>query len=321
MPPIIKIEEALKIMDNNILSRSQINSLFREYITEEEIGEYESQNEPGAQWDKGEEFMMGLHKIPSSKLKLAVWGFTFEYTENSESLESTIKNIKGACEELQKNEILNKLLAYVLTIGNILNGGTPKGQADGFNLDILSKVNSIKDSSNKTMAQFICAKIKSEDENFCEVKKLFPYLNEAGKVSVSETQGNLNKLKKELKDNTTNLNKISQTCEDEFVKICEELFSKYSKQVENLEKDLSENIKLFQETAAYFGYAPTEPKYKNPEEFFNLMNDFINDVEKSMPKAEPKKVFKGKHEVGKKIVDNSKNMDAILKELKSKSNS
>ena len=47
----------------------------------------------------------------------------------------------------------------------------------------------------------------------------------------------------------------------------------------------------------------------------------VNDVEKSMPKAEPKKVFKGKHEVGKKIVDNSKNMDAILKELKSKSNS
>ena len=40
------------------------------------------------------------------------------------------------------------MLGYTLGIGNVLNGGTPKGQADGFELAVLGKLNSMKDNQN-----------------------------------------------------------------------------------------------------------------------------------------------------------------------------
>lgn len=37
-----------------------------------------------------------------------------------------------------------------LVLSNYLNGGTNKGQADGFNLEALSKLSSTKDAENKS---------------------------------------------------------------------------------------------------------------------------------------------------------------------------
>lgn len=204
----------------------------------------------------------------------------------------------------------------MLTIGNILNGGTQKGQADGFNLDILSKLNSIKDSSNKNLVQFICAKIKSEDEGFDGIKKQFPSLVEAGKGNFNETNSNLNKLKKELKDQNENLKKIS-SLGDQFYEKSKGIYENFASQVSFIEKELAENIKTFQQTSLFFGYSTTDSKYKNPEEFFSLIGSFLDDVEKFTPKTEPKKNFKAKHDIGKKVVAN---MDQVLKEIKSRSN-
>lgn len=319
IPPINKVEIALTKMDATMLTRSQISALYKEYITEDEFAEYEALNEPGMVWEKQEEFMVGLHKIPFAKLKLGIWSFTFDYEENYEGVTSTISYVKLANDEIKNNEILKKLLCYVLTIGNILNGGTPKGQADGFSLDALSKLGSIKDTSNKTLTSYICGLIKKEDENFDNVKKNFPNLSEAGKISMAETQSSLNKLKKELRDQKANLEKIS-SLGDEFVKKATKTFDNFSSQVETAEKNFQDAIKHFQETALYYGYTANDSKYKNPEEFFNLINDFLNEVDRSIPKSEPKKVFNRKHEVGKKLVDNTNNMDNLLKELKSRSN-
>lgn len=319
IPPIERVQEALVKMDGKELNRSQISSLLREYITEEELSDYESQNEPGMQWEKGEEFMIALHKIPFSKLKLSIWTFTFDYSENYEGIETTVKYVRGACDEVRKSEHLKKLFGYVVAVGNILNGGTMKGQADGFNLDFLPKLSGLKDNTNKNLVQVICAMIKKEDESFENIKKQYPNLSEAGKVTMAETQGSLNKLKKELKDQKANLQKI-MSLEDQFVKKTSELLETYSKEVENIEKEFTENLKCFQETVSYFGYAPTDSKYKNPEEFFNLISDFLSEVDRSIPKTEPKKVFNRKHEVGKKIMENSSNMDALLKELKMRAN-
>ncbi len=51
IPIISKVQEALETMNPTILSRSQIDSVFREFVTKEELSENESNNEPGSQWD------------------------------------------------------------------------------------------------------------------------------------------------------------------------------------------------------------------------------------------------------------------------------
>jgi hypothetical protein len=50
---------------------------------------------------------------------------------------------------VRDSEALQKILGTVLAVGNYLNGGTAKGQADGFEIDALLKVTMVKDSTNR----------------------------------------------------------------------------------------------------------------------------------------------------------------------------
>ena len=178
-----------------------------------------------------------MYKIPFSKNKLQVWLFTFDYNETYLNIEKEINTLKSACQEIKTSDIIKKILSIILTIGNILNGGTPKGQADGFSLDILEKINSVKDNTNqKTLMHYICGLLKKEDENFENVKSKFPNLSEGSKISISENQSNINKLKKDLKENLKSLNEI--TIEDEFTKKSKKLYDNYSIQVEDVEKNV-----------------------------------------------------------------------------------
>lgn len=44
-----------------------------------------------------------------------------------------------------KNESLKKVFAIILTLGNYMNGGNgTRGQADGFSIEILSKLRDVK---------------------------------------------------------------------------------------------------------------------------------------------------------------------------------
>jgi len=321
MPIISKVEEALKKMDITILSYNQITALVREFITDEELAEYEAQNEPGMQWEKAEEFMVALSKISFSKIKLTIWTFICEYQENYDNVLSAINVTNIAIKEIKNSQLITKILGYILSIGNVLNAGTTKGQADGFNLDIITKLNSVKDVNNKTLGNFICTVILKEDNSIETLKKNCLNITEASKISYAETQITLNKLKKDLKEHTNNMEKL-KGCNDEFCAKTKKLIGEYSKDIEEIDKSYGEMMINVQNLITFYGYTQTDSKFKVPEEFFGLFNDFINEIDKSLPVTEPKKVFNRKYEVGKKIIENANthNMDALLSELKLRSN-
>ena len=56
-----------------------------------------------------------------------------------------------------------KILGQVLAIGNVLNGGTAKGQADGFDLPVFTKLTAMKDTSGKSLLEYIMLKLKEAD--------------------------------------------------------------------------------------------------------------------------------------------------------------
>ena len=56
-----------------------------------------------------------------------------------------------------------KVLGMALAIGNIMNGNTPKGRSDGFELGVLSKLNTTKDNNQRPMLQFIMKKLVEAD--------------------------------------------------------------------------------------------------------------------------------------------------------------
>ena len=68
------------------------------------------------------------------------------------------------------------LLSMTLAVGNYLNGGTPKGQADGFEIEVLfdGKIADVKGSDGKTsLLKYIIDKIIADDPGFPdEVREL-----------------------------------------------------------------------------------------------------------------------------------------------------
>lgn len=70
-------------------------------------------------------------------------------------MEMGIKQMTLLLDFLETNDTLFKVFGMALAVGNILNGGTPKGQSDGFDLSVVTKLGSFKDNSNNSMLQFI----------------------------------------------------------------------------------------------------------------------------------------------------------------------
>ena len=151
------------------------------------------------------------------------------------------------------------------------------------------------------------------------MKKDFPLLAEAGKLSFNEMVPSFNKLKKDLELQYEKLKKLS-IHRDIFLNKVEKLYTAFSNDIETLEKEFNDSNKIFQETVMFFGYDEKDEKYKSPDKFFNNINDFLNEVEKNIIKNEPKKNFNRKFEIGMKISGNSNQMEEIINQMKTRVN-
>ena len=103
--------------------------------------------------------MINFAQFSSMLSRLKVWTFKHSWCEEKEIVEIFYTRIMNAYKELETNKYFLKIVGMTLSIGNILNGGTPKGQADGFDLPVLGKLVSMKDNTNQTLLQLICKKI------------------------------------------------------------------------------------------------------------------------------------------------------------------
>jgi len=102
------------------------------------------------------------------------------------------------------------VIAYTLGIGNVLNGGTPKGQADGFDLQVLGKLTSTKNNQNNTMLQFIMAKIV-DNKGLPEVTegvKVFKSAVSIRDIDTSYVKTKTNDVKRLLDDAQSRFNEV-----------------------------------------------------------------------------------------------------------------
>ena len=52
-----------------------------------------------------------------------------------------------------------QMLSVILAVGNILNGGTNKGQADGFDLNVIGKVHTFRSNDGTSILEYVCRKM------------------------------------------------------------------------------------------------------------------------------------------------------------------
>lgn len=131
------------------------------------------------------------HSHPMYLERLECWAFTRTYQEQERVASVALRR----CEEIVgcflESKILPVLLSLILAVGNHLNGSTPRGQADGFDLETLRKLEAVRDAVGKDVRHFIFGifygKLSEQAEDFLE--ELRPVLQNVRRQIVKDSEG------------------------------------------------------------------------------------------------------------------------------------
>lgn len=105
--------------------------------------------------------------------RLNIWIWKIEWQDKLDRADDFHDDMHKIYCIIQENEHFHKMLGYILAVGNVLNAGSNKGQADGFDLPVLGKCHTFKDIHGASVLHYVCKKMKDEDPTFSdEMRKI-----------------------------------------------------------------------------------------------------------------------------------------------------
>ncbi|XP_063534785.1 formin-2-like [Cydia strobilella] len=154
-----EIENAIYNFDTSVVSLEALQQIYEMRATDEELSQIKQhlQTKPDVPLDKPEAFLHDLSGIPNFAERISCFMFQAEFEDAISTTMHKLDNLKHTCEFLMTSEALKRVFAIILTLGNYMNGGNgQRGQADGFGLEILSKLKDVKSKrSTVTLLHFI----------------------------------------------------------------------------------------------------------------------------------------------------------------------
>ncbi|XP_050397830.2 uncharacterized protein LOC126815870 isoform X2 [Patella vulgata] len=239
------------------------------------------------QLDYPEYLISELAKIDHFRERLDFLRFKEKLQINLFEIEQQLRELHTACDEISSSLSLKNLLATLLTVGNYLNGGSDKGQADGFHLDILNKLKDVSDKTRRgNLHEFIvksyCKIYESDVESGCPTKFRLPEpsnMRHAAQVSFDDIQRALSSLRQELHGVR---DKIEALARKENSNITYQLRVTSENYLTCAVEVLSEEDRLLEETKKYFRRTTTffihDNRQCTPQEFFQIWASFLHDT-------------------------------------------
>ena len=308
------VANALIIFDQSLLNGEQVDGLIKILITKEELETYKNMGEDG-NWDKGEKYIVKINDIPNHKTKLNIWSLINKFEDKLPGMIESLKYMVDACDEIKSSKHFKLILSIILGLGNILNGGSNRGQADGFNFDLLKKLPGIKDNNGDSILVWVCAKAYKIDSSFEGFKGKFPKLEKAAQFSTKETNQTLNDLKK-MKGQIEGL--LKNLPDDKFKQKSEQNLNSFKEQIEKFDEKDAKNKEAYKKLIKYYGYKETDDICEKSEVFFKMLLDFFKELDKAMPKLDVKKISSMQSRAIGKKVDQNVLMNDLMSKLKQK---
>jgi diaphanous 1 len=110
---------------------------------------------------KAEKYYVELIKIPRLKQRMECSAITQTFYDSLKDMQGKVEQFNDAAEQVKSSAMLLGVLEVVMSIGNHMNGATNRGQAHGFQLDVLSKIAQVKSSDRKkgTLMNFLVKQV------------------------------------------------------------------------------------------------------------------------------------------------------------------
>lgn len=330
VPKVSKTQQAVLEMDDKVLPMSTLDLLIQNLPSDDVVQSFQTRHKEKELSDyfDAEKYMLMMISIPEYALRLKTWKFVLEFDETVDNLSEPLGILGEAVDKLKDSKNFQKLLGYILALGNYMNGSnSKKGQADGFNLKLLSKIDMTKDRTNKvSLLKYLVLMIYETSPDTLGVIEELKVLHKAREISFERLQGMFDSLDGGFKKFKANVSKV-QKHEDKncsYMKRMMEFISDAQSRLETQENRYQEVKQKFFEMLQYFAFKKRVALKMEPSDFFAIVSDFLRKADaykQEVAKLKKTKVKKrNARGQGEKITGGIDGMvDQITKELKARS--
>nr|XP_022901371.1 protein cappuccino-like isoform X1 [Onthophagus taurus] len=320
-----EIENAIYNLDTSVINLEALQRIYEARGTNEELELIKSHLEANQSipLDKPEQFLFDLSKISNFAERISCFMFQVEFDDSISTIEHTLANMKLTSEFLMTNSSLKAVFAVILTLGNYMNGGNrDRGQADGFGLEILSKLRDVKSKDSRvTLLHFIVRVCVKQIENPFAPNLSMPIpepgdVERSSSINFDDLNLKLNQLQKQLEACDNRIKKVIQYSKPEHLEPFQEKMAAF---MENAQKRLSserENLAeckaTFIETMKFYRFKPKKGTIETvmPSEFFNLWAPFCKDFKdiwkKEIMNLEKEKIQALRKQESERLAENVK---------------
>ncbi|KAF5908444.1 formin-1 isoform X1 [Clarias magur] len=289
------IQKAILMMDNSVVDLDAIEALYENSSQPEELEKirkhYKTSDEEHVRLlDKPEQFLYELSLIPQFSLRARCIILQSTFTDAVASIQRKTNIVLQVCKGLLERESVRDVLGLVLAFGNYMNGGSRhRGQADGFDLEILPKLKDVKSRDNciSLVDYVVSYYLHNLDTNVGTENCVFPLPEPqdvflASQVKFEDLSKELRKLSKDLEGCEKDVQSVCLTSSQEYINPFKEKMEAFisSAQKEKIatEHHLLSAQKSFHDLVQYFGMKPCSGEQDVlPGHVFMLWFEFCND--------------------------------------------
>uniref|UniRef100_A0A3P8YKD0 FH2 domain-containing protein n=1 Tax=Esox lucius TaxID=8010 RepID=A0A3P8YKD0_ESOLU len=307
------IQHAILNLDNTVVDPETLQALYENRAQHDEMEKIDkhiksSKDKDNAKpLDKPEQFLFQLHQIPNFSGRVFCILFQSTFSECVTSIQRKLEILQRVSTTLQSGPCVMQVLGLVLAFGNFMNGGNrTRGQADGFNLDILPKLKDVKSSDNtRSLLSYIVAYyLRHFDEDAGRETCLYPLpepqdLFQASQMKFEDFQKDLTRLRKDLRACNTEVEKVCKVSSEDhlqpFKDRMEEFLGQAKSDLEAQESQLGATHKIFLELTVFYQVkAKMGEKEVSPCTFFSVWHEFSSDF-KDLWKKENKIILQERY--------------------------
>eukprot|EP01083_Nonionella_stella_P009138 26450_1 len=292
------IYDAVMDMDDSVMSVDVMETFYEllpskeeQAKTEEKIDQIMNENKDNEDEDPllacgpAEMFFVEISAVPEVKEQVAKWLFcrTFKEIWSHRMQQATLMMRAG--QAIKTSTSLKEYLRILLAIGNLMNHGTDKCMAYGFNLDCLSMLEGIKDfSGKKSLAMFVYEFAYNKHPLTHNIDKQLAVLNKAVRLETNAIERSVKAMNEEFDAIDVLCRRLADDYNEPdtaaFREYMEKFFAKNKSNMAILKTKLKNAKTLSRSVDKYYGYDDLAEDDK-PEQLFQIIQSFLDTMNKA----------------------------------------
>ncbi|KAJ3164400.1 hypothetical protein HK101_000443 [Irineochytrium annulatum] len=186
------LKEAILKVDDSFLTLERLNTLMQCVPNEEEIDAVRAYDGDVQQLGNAERYVLVVSTVPRLHQRLQSMIFRQKFNEIVAEAGPQLATIRDAVEAISRSDSLATIMRYVLVIGNYMNAGTFRGQALGFRVEVLGRLQETKSNDvgvcrarAPTLLHYVARRMEELNQSLSGLQGLKP-VEAAARMPISE---------------------------------------------------------------------------------------------------------------------------------------